>query len=220
MSCYEWEAGRIKFSAKEWVPFRKEMMTEWVTRQERLYVHAAKVTETMKQEVKGARGPARSTILANTMAAYARKYALPLSVALEVERAVLDFNWDTQGFQLAHPKFSKKTFGLPCSSSRGGTIQREDWTMTFDDAQRELIWEVSENNHAVDRARSHDFVHVVFDRLRHVKWTRGTGGVIVGNDEYSRDTDCVGGGGNYITGSYGPRGAKAHGTSSHYLTRT
>jgi hypothetical protein len=126
-----------------------------------------------------------------------------------MEDAVLDFNWDTRGYQLARPKFTRQTFGLPCSVSRGTTIQREDWSMTFSDPERTLFWDVSENNRAVDRARQHDFVTRVFQRLNRTKWTRNTGGVIVGNNEYNRDADYVGGGGNYVSASYGPIGDRA-----------
>ena len=39
--------------------------------------------------------------------------------------------------------------------------------------------------------------------LGRLNWTRATGGVFSGNDEYNRDS---GSGGNYITAAYGPLG--------------
>lgn len=209
MSCYEWERGSIKFSAKEWPSFRKDMLTEWKNRQERLYRHATKATSDLKKRVKGLRGHERSDALRSVVKMYAGWHSLSLSEAAELEYAVLDFNWDNQVYQLARPKFTRQTFGLPCVVSRGTTIRHSDWSMVFSDSERSLLWDVSENNHAVDRARGHDFVNRVFARLDQTTWTRGTGGVIVGNDEYNQSLQLPGSGANYVSASYGPIGDRA-----------
>jgi hypothetical protein len=71
---------------------------------------------------------------------------------------------------------------------------------------RHLSWSVSENNHAVERAHDHPVARALFSALGRLNWTRGTGGVFVGNDEYNRDADYAGGGANYVTASFGPLG--------------
>lgn len=76
---------------------------------------------------------------------------------------------------------------------------------------RTVSWSVSENNHAVERARRHPVAIAFFAALDQVSWTRGSGGVIVGNDEYNRDSDGPGGGSNYITAAYGPKGERVAG---------
>ena len=72
-----------------------------------------------------------------------------------------------------------------------------------------VTWDVPENNHAVEDAEKHPLYSVFFDALGKVQWTRGSGGVITGNDEYNRDGREYGGGANYITHTFGPQGTAA-----------
>lgn len=66
-----------------------------------------------------------------------------------------------------------------------------------------VIWDVPENNHACDHAREHPLAVALFEFLdRRVEWTSRSGGTIVGNDEYNREDDSVGGGGNYVVREY------------------
>lgn len=70
---------------------------------------------------------------------------------------------------------------------------------------RQVTWAVGENNHAVERAREDPVARAFFAALGRVTWTRGSGGEIVGNDEYNRDSDHAGGGANYVTARFGPK---------------
>lgn len=72
-----------------------------------------------------------------------------------------------------------------------------------------VTWSVPENNHAVETAEKHPLHDVFFDALASVQWTRGSGGVISGNDEYNQDGREYGGGANYITHTFGPQGTAA-----------
>lgn len=74
----------------------------------------------------------------------------------------------------------------------------------FDRAQRTVTWDVPENNHACDGCRNHPVARSLFTALERVRWTRGSGGDIVGNNEYSAEDRSVGGGGNYLVSRYGP----------------
>lgn len=82
------------------------------------------------------------------------------------------------------------------------TIQCGEPSIHFD--KRKVTWTVPENNHACDRGREHPMAREFFRLLGTVTWTRGTGGDIVGNNEYARDSREEGGGGNYLVSSYGP----------------
>lgn len=96
------------------------------------------------------------------------------------------------------PKLSNRDDTFLCLSIEGFS----EAIIRFDG--RIVTWDVSENNHAVDRARGTHLAAIFFAALDRMVWTRGTGGDIVGNDEYNEDDRSVGGGGNYITASYGP----------------
>ncbi len=68
---------------------------------------------------------------------------------------------------------------------------------------RKVTWAVEENNHACENAREHPLAGTFFTNLAKIKWTRGSGGVIVGNNEYNRDDHGQGGGGNYVVTRFG-----------------
>jgi hypothetical protein len=72
---------------------------------------------------------------------------------------------------------------------------------------RKAHWRVPENNHAREHAHDHPLAIAFFRALDRVHWTRGSGGHIVGNDEYNRDSGYEGGGANYVTARYGPEPA-------------
>jgi hypothetical protein len=81
-------------------------------------------------------------------------------------------------------------------------------TVSFDRDRSEVTWAVPDNNHAVENARDHPVAGRFFGAIAKVRWTRGTGGVLTGNDEYNRDNDYAGGGANYCTTAFGPIGAE------------
>lgn len=85
------------------------------------------------------------------------------------------------------------------------TTFRVGWEATITFKGNEVTWNVPENNHACDHAHEHHIGRAFFAALNKVTWTRGSGGVIVGNNEYSRDSYDVGGGGNYETARFGPQ---------------
>lgn len=65
-----------------------------------------------------------------------------------------------------------------------------------------VTWDVPENNHACERASGHPLAYALFRFLDRVQWTSRSGGQIVGNNEYNRDNDSAGGGGNYVAREY------------------
>jgi hypothetical protein len=84
-----------------------------------------------------------------------------------------------------------------------------DATISFGDDGRTVTWAVHENNHACEYARAHPVARAFFAALGRVEWKRGSGGEIVGNDEYNRDDKHEGGGANFVKESFGPNVKKA-----------
>ncbi len=82
-----------------------------------------------------------------------------------------------------------------------------DAAITFDG--REVSWDVPENNRAVESSRNAPLGQVFFAALDEVRWTRGSGGVIISNNEANRESDCAGGGANFINSGFGPLGEAA-----------
>lgn len=132
-------------------------------------------------------------------------------VALKYEeslRALQKIQFDSQfdGKPLRQVQVADLNRIAPRYTNRDTVFHCGEADIVFND--RNVIWTVSENNHAVDRAREHLLAKKFFQELKKVKWTRGSGGVIVGNDEYNEESLDIGGGGNYITATYGPKGSQ------------
>lgn len=92
--------------------------------------------------------------------------------------------------------------------SKGAILRIDGASIALNDEQKTVQWDVEENNHACEDARSQPLARLMFKLLNDMEWTRGSGGSIIGNDEYNRDNRSHGGGGNYTTASYGPREKK------------
>lgn len=118
-----------------------------------------------------------------------------------VKRMVFVYAKDERGWvdRSKKPKLvkPKKPKAIPLKETRYGNV-------SLDLKAREATWDVGENNHACESARNTAMGRAFFDALSRVTWTRGSGGKIVGNDEYNRE-GCDEGGGNYVKDEYGPK---------------
>ena len=108
---------------------------------------------------------------------------------------------DAQNNLLKTQPQKKKFPFLALSKSTGLNLSGAH--VSFNNENHSVAWEVYENNRAVESANEHWFAKKLFAALGSVKWTRNSGGQIIGNDEYNRDADYEGGGGHYVTKSYG-----------------
>lgn len=77
-------------------------------------------------------------------------------------------------------------------------------TITFDG--RAVTWNVDDNNHAVEEAHATYLARAFFNELEGIRWTRGTGGILFGNDEYTSEEMSPGGGRQLCHRSVRPQG--------------
>jgi hypothetical protein len=94
---------------------------------------------------------------------------------------------------------------LPFPTNRTTSFPAGEGSVSFDKDSNTVRWSTNENRGATERAHASVAGTAFFDRLKTVKWTRNTGGIIMGHNEYAADA----GRGEECTVAYGPVGAAA-----------
>lgn len=137
-----------------------------------------------------------------------REMAVPYDVSHAIEAMLFPFDQKTRKRKrLAKPKKSDPSVKT-LVRTKVKSIGTSDATLYFDHEAKTLTWDVDENNRAVERAGESWLARLLFPALNRIEWTRGSGGKIVGNDEYNRDDRSEWGGGNYVTREFGPEVSK------------
>jgi hypothetical protein len=217
MSKSEWERGTITIPASDWAAFRRGLVEKWNADQERLFALAQTMRTTVETAAKGKRGFDRAAWLRDRMGAGHWGSNGESARSADCDEVLRLLGLDKSSTKTCAPK--RKDLKL-IPVSRGGAMHLDAATIVLDDATHSVTWAVSENNHACETARSLPMARALFAALDRVEWKRGSGGKIVGNDEYSRDSHEEGGSSNYVTAEYGPdvkkRQASAYSSSSSY----
>ena len=212
-----WEKGTIKFGTREWKPFRERVISHYNDMQARCLALNLKAYEALKSELKGRRGTARDQHAERVLQRVTGKTATidALLALLPPGKDFPELPWMDHELPIfgelalhAIRKPLKKDYA-PAPPSKDFSVSGDGWSATLCNQTRTLHWEVFENNHAVEQAHQDNFVRGLFRALDDVSFSRGNGGQIVGNDEYNRDSDWAGGGGNYVTHEYTPGESKA-----------
>ncbi|KKN88783.1 hypothetical protein LCGC14_0243900 [marine sediment metagenome] len=184
MSCNNWEEGSVKFSMSEWVAFRTAIIEKVNELREKKYRLACEAYAAAQKAGKGQRGFSRADWVQDS------------------ERFWEAAQYITRRGDKKIYKPKKKAFPI-LPTSKSVVLHLEEVTITLDNKKRAMTYSSGENNRAVERARENPVVALLFQRLRAITWTRGTGGEFVGNDEHNRDSRDSGGGGNYTTACFG-----------------
>lgn len=212
MSKYESEHGSIVIPTDQWVAFRKGIIEAHNAEQERLFALATSVLARVKAEAKGKRGfdyaeaIRRATRSLTTERSDYNRDEHEISGLLGMNAKQVDGKW-VEAKKPSSPK--RKDLDIRPTSRGGERIDADEGSIKLVDETHTVHWSVSENNHACDTARSHPVGRALFRALGKVEWKRGSGGKIIGNDEYNREADGEGAGGNYVTGDYGSHVPKA-----------
>jgi hypothetical protein len=213
MSCYEWEKGEIVLPKTEWANFRKTLIKEHNERLTNLFNQAVDFHAKLVEGSKGLRGDdkvKKQKELLGVLSGYR-----PASGAGHYADRRQDYEKiHDMLFKAEEGRWERTILTLPKKKDLGLLSLTGDCSINLQDAaiylrndSHTVKWVVPENNHACDHARQDPLAQRMFVLLNQVKWTRGSGGTIVGNNEYNRDSEDAYGGGNYVVATYGPESA-------------
>jgi hypothetical protein len=225
MSKYEWERGTITIPSKAWAKFKTDLREAYNAMQEQAFKDAKRIYDALMAKAKGRRkidsqewerwfSELATTRKHNGWSGYydaeIDNYD-KISDVLGVHHLI--YGGMRDGKKMTRPvRPQKKSFpkqGQRSAKTGKGicyNVGHDAVIIVCDDKSRQVTWDVPENNHAVEHAKEHPLAGKFFGLLNKIEWTRGSGGSIVGNDEYNRDDrDYEGGGGNYVTSYYGPK---------------
>lgn len=217
MSCNNWENGAIKFASAEWSPFKKKLQEGASKLLEADFAMALKLHASLEAQKKGQRGfdlkkafsnECEQTVKGPRRSAYGGgyedqpKYVFQMKEYCDIARLLLSEDGETlrKPLKKDFPKFTTASYHFEVDGGQA--------SISLDNEARTAVWNVSENNHAVENAHESAMGKLFFKALDAIVWTRNTGGVLVGNDETERYSRAEGGGANYVTYRYGPLGTK------------
>lgn len=190
MSCYNWCSGTIKIPTKEWSAFRKAVIAAHNSYNERSFEIARDLHAKIKLDSKYKRNYSFYNKAFN--AVYNGGLSVPSHFKDLIYRSLLT---DDYPAKLKLPK--KKDFSK-------ATLKTSDYGyFTLNHASKSISYNVEENNRAVEEAAADPFVRRIFGQLNRMTWTRNSGGTIVGNNEYNRESEYEGGGANYVVYRFG-----------------
>ena len=204
MSRHEWEKASITLPAAEYTKFRKEIQQTHNRYLTELHTHCVSIYYSLKAVGKGKRNFNFSAALYDVAAhTLNRIYGSDVARTLhsDVREALFPYT-STPTKNNRKPNLPKKK-DIPFCKAKCRSISGPDFVIEFKDDCRTVLWSVPEGNHACSVAHLHPVGKAFFKRLESVKWTRTSGGTLVGNDEYNRASRHEGGGGNYTKDRWG-----------------
>jgi hypothetical protein len=198
MSCNAWEEGTIKLPAAEAKKVRNVLKLGVTIRTGLLYDKAQEFWKALPAKAKRDRNEYYDAI---QEFCYPDRLVRDLSEDLST---LLYKGWEhgaTKARRIQQ-KDVQSVYGTPVGANP--TFWIGDGSISF--KGREVTYSVSDS-HGCDRPREHPVSQMLWSALRQVNWTRGSGGEILGNNEYNEEAgrNQAGGGGSYVVMSFGPK---------------
>jgi hypothetical protein len=209
LSNYEWERGEFTLPAAEFAHVRQAVQAADADHKKRVFAKTQGFWEDLsrKEKTGGKAYLAAVARLAEEHPASPRGFFSLSERELGEERqdqaareAAIDM-LHAKGYGARPSRVLQAEMGFPVN--RTTTFHTAHCSVKFDAANRTVTWDVPENNHACEHARSSHLAAAFFGAIGKVPWTHGTGGVITGNDEYNRGSRAADGGANYVKAAYG-----------------
>lgn len=190
MSCYEWSRGDIVLPSAEFAPVRLHLQQAMTKKYESMFAATQQFWSALTSRQKADIG-AYKQALASRRFEEETTWMLEPKYMADRPRRVLrsDIDWP---------------------NNRTVVFHERELTISFDRKTRTVTYDVAENNHAREHASATVLSQQFYERMSKVKWTHGTGGVILGNDEYHREAERyeAGSGGSYVVDAFGYLGVR------------
>ncbi|WP_159604639.1 hypothetical protein [Agromyces humi] len=208
MSKYGWEEGEVKLPAAEFGRIRKLLEETDRARKQELFDASQEFWKSLTAKQKSDRAAYAAALDAWEQKHTRKKYSW--GGFTETESTLPD-GFDTlvgPNWQRDIPRrILKIDMEFPTNRTTQFRASTHHGVISFRREDNTVLWQVSDNNHAVEDAHDGALGQAFFKALETVKWTRNTGGVLSGNDEYNQEAMESGYGANYTTSAYGPIGA-------------
>lgn len=205
MSCYEEARGTITLPASEASSFRRDIALELRRIDERRDALALDIYK----RIRAAKLSCRTAIeIYRAIEQTTEAQRISESDTESLYRRLVEYEGAPEG-KLARPKKTKP------AALRGKALKLSGPDWNIDIAGRSVAIRVHENNHALEHASADPLFKAVIRRLARITWTRGSGGEILSQDEYSKDA---------FTGpsawlSYGPKAAPQKSDAARHFRR-
>lgn len=201
MSRNDWEQGIIAIPTHSWSKLKKGLQQAQNNERDRIFKEAISLQEEVVTNFKGRKNIDVDDVI-NFISAISNdeSYVVELLVKRSLKGNGYQMKKITQKMlEELFPKATNRTevYGDPVSAE-----------VIVDNKKKTVSWYVSENNHAVETARTSWVGIALFDELKKIDFgnNKKLGGYFIGNNEINRDD---GDGMNYVTARYGKKGETA-----------
>lgn len=206
MSRYDWEAGTLKLPTAAWTAFKRGMQ-EGV---KQMYATDFELAVILHGELARRHKGLSGYELSVAFAAELNRTDRILGRSGPETRPTYDFEILERDAvecivlgRARQPVLRKpQKTDVPVVNARTLIFWEDEMCIKLDNASRTVHYHSGDNNHQVERARSTMTAQLFFKLLSKIQWTRGTGGKLMGDDEYNRKSR----GATYVTARYGPLG--------------